>query len=125
MALEIPTTTFVTKSSGERQEFSTGSRRDTQAGKGRYDLLPPEAIRRYAQLLERGAARYGDRNWELGQPFSRVISSMLRHAFQAAAGHDDEDHLAAVMFNAAALITMQERIAAGALPAELNDLAAA
>lgn len=125
MALEIPTTTFVTKSSGERQEFSTGSRRDTQAGKGRYDLLPPEAIRRYAQLLERGAARYGDRNWELGQPFSRVISSMLRHAFQAAAGQNDEDHLAAVIFNAAALITMQERIAAGALPAELNDLAAA
>ena len=116
---------YITVDSGQRQDFDTGSRRDSQAGKGRYDLLPPEAIRRYAQLLERGAEKYGDRNWELGQPFSRVISSMLRHAFQAAAGQNDEDHLAAVIFNAAALITMQERIAAGALPAELNDLAAA
>lgn len=114
--------TFVTKGSGDRQEFPTGSRRDSQAGKGRYDLLPHEAIRRYAQLLERGADRYGDRNWELGQPFSRVVSSMLRHAFQAAAGQNDEDHLAAVIFNAAALITMQERIHAGALPEDLDDL---
>jgi hypothetical protein len=113
---------FETKGSGQRQEFATGSRRDSQDGKGRYDLLPPEAIRRYAQLLERGADVYGGRNWELGQPFSRVLSSMLRHAFQAAAGQDDEDHLAAVIFNAAALITFQERIADGTLPAELNDL---
>lgn len=113
---------FVTKGSGDKQQFATGSQRDSQAGKGRYDLLPPEAIRRYAQLLARGAERYGDKNWELGQPFSRVVSSMLRHAFQAAAGQNDEDHLAAVMFNAAALITFQERIASGDLPAELNDL---
>lgn len=113
---------FVTTDSGQRVDFDTGSRRDSQDGKGRYDLLPPEAIRRYAQLLERGAAKYGDKNWELGQPFSRVVSSMLRHAFQAAAGQNDEDHLAAVMFNAAALITFQERIASGDLPVELNDL---
>jgi hypothetical protein len=113
---------FVTKDSGQRAEFDTGSRRDSQTGKGRFDLLPPEAIRRYAELLERGSDKYGDRNWELGQPYSRLVSSMLRHAFQAAAGQTDEDHLAAVLFNAGALITFQERIAAGLLPPELNDM---
>ncbi|MEY2434765.1 MAG: hypothetical protein QOC92_4490 [Acidimicrobiaceae bacterium] len=113
---------FVTKDSGVRKEFATGSRRDSEAGKGRFDLLPIEAIRRYAQLLERGAEKYEAHNWELGQDFSRVFSSMLRHAFQAAAGETDEDHLSAVLFNAAALITFEERIARGELPPELNDM---
>lgn len=31
---------FITKDSGERREFSTGSKRDIATGKGRYDLLP-------------------------------------------------------------------------------------
>lgn len=114
--------TFETKDSGQRRQFATGSQRDSADGKGRYDLIPREAIHRYAQLLERGAAKYDAHNWEKGQPFSAVMSSMLRHAFQAAAGMTDEDHLAAVIFNAAALITFQERIAAGLLPADLDDL---
>lgn len=116
---------YVTKDSGDRVEFDTGSRRDSQDGKGRFDLLPIEAVTRWAQLLERGAAKYGENNWQLGQPYSRVRSSMLRHAMQAAAGHTDEDHLAAVIFNAAALITFEERIARGELPASLDDTASA
>ena len=52
--------------SGERQEFSTGSVRDTRKGKGRFDLLPPKAIRRLAVHFESGAIKYGDRNWEKG-----------------------------------------------------------
>jgi hypothetical protein len=113
--------TFTTKVTESRDEFSTGSVRGDQSGKGRYDLLPREAIHRLAQLYERGAEAYGDNNWRLGQPFSRVASSMLRHAFQAANGDTDEDHLAAVMFNAAALATYEELIRAGKLPAELDD----
>lgn len=114
--------TFITKDSGERDSFATGMVRDAGAGKGRYDLLPREAVHRVAQLLERGADKYEARNWELGQPFSRAICSMLRHAFQAAAGMTDEDHLAAVVFNAMAVMTYQDRIARGELPAELDDL---
>ena len=113
---------FTTNTTAERDTFTTGSVRGDRTGKGRYDLLPREAIHRYAQLLERGATAYGDNNWRLGQPFSRVMDSLLRHAFQAAAGMTDEDHLAAVIFNAAALITYQEMIARGELPADLNDL---
>lgn len=113
---------YVTKDSGQREHFPTGMVRDQGAGKGRYDLIPREALHRLAQLYERGAEKYDARNWELGQPFSRAICSMLRHAFQASAGMDDEDHLAAVVFNAFAVMTYQERIAAGLLPPELDDL---
>ena len=113
---------FATTTTDARDAFTTGSVRGDRTGKGRYDLLPPEAIHRIAQLYERGAEAYGGRNWEKGQPFSRVADSMLRHAFQALAGKTDEDHLAAVAWNALALITYRERIAAGTLPIELDDL---
>lgn len=91
-----------------------------QSGKGRFDLVPLEALQRVAQLYERGADKYGDRNWELGQPLSRCFSSLLRHAMQAKAGHFDEDHLAAVVFNAFAIMTFLER--RDELPAEIFDM---
>ncbi|KKK94181.1 hypothetical protein LCGC14_2685460, partial [marine sediment metagenome] len=37
------------KDSGKRQEFETGSVRDTQEGKGRYDLVSPIFVRRLAE----------------------------------------------------------------------------
>lgn len=113
---------FITKDSGERVEFPTGSSRDVETGKGRYDLLPPLAIRRLAKLYERGAKKYGDHNWRKGQPMSRVLSSLLRHAFQFAEGDGSEDHLAAVVWNACGLMYVSEMIERGVLPAELNDL---
>jgi hypothetical protein len=113
---------FETKDSGAREQFDTGSQRDTRKGKGRFDLLPPRAIRRLAQLYERGANKYGDRNWEKGQPCSRYLDSMLRHAFAVSQGVVDEDHLAAVAWNALAIIDQQERIAEGLLDSSLDDL---
>ena len=67
---KIPTTTL---DSGKRRDFPTGSRRDSREGKGRYDLISPIALRRLALVCERGAAKYGDRNWEKGQPMSGYI----------------------------------------------------
>lgn len=113
---------YVTKDSGERQAFETGSVRDTRTGKGRYDLLPPEGIRRLAQLYERGAVKYGERNWEKGQPVSRYMDSLLRHAFAVLEGEPTEDHLAAIAWNAVGAITTQERCRAGQLPAPLDDV---
>lgn len=46
------------KDSGKRQEFGTGSRRDTRDGKGRYDLIPPYFLKRLAVHLENGAVKY-------------------------------------------------------------------
>lgn len=120
--LELVTQPFETKDSGARAEFSTGAVRDTQDGKGRYDLIPREPIHRWAQLMERGAVKYGDRNWEQGIPLSRMLSSALRHLYQLQAGMKDEDHAAAVLFNVGGFITIAERIEAGVLPKELDDL---
>lgn len=106
----------------ENVVFDTGSQRSTSEGRGRYDLLPFEAIRRYALRLQEGAGKYGNRNWEKGQPFSRVIESMLRHAFQYQDGDRSEDHLAAVLFNAGALCHFEREVAHGRLPKELDDM---
>jgi hypothetical protein len=107
--------------SGERQEFETGSRRDTRTGKGRYDLIPTYPLKRLAQHYENGAKKYGDRNWELGQPITRYIDSMLRHAMAVSAGATDEDHLSAVVWNAFAIIHHEDAIKRGLLPKELDD----
>lgn len=113
-----------TKDSGKREEFDTGSRRDTREGKGRYDLLPPIAEDRLAGIYERGAEKYGDRNWEKGQPLSRYIDSARRHLNRLMRGWYDEDHAGQAAWNLLAFIETQERIRLGLLPNELNDLPA-
>lgn len=108
--------------SGKRQEFDTGSVRDTREGKGRYDLLPPYSIERLAKHFENGAKKYGDRNWEKGQPLSRYLDSALRHIFKLLERNVDEDHAAAAAWNIMAYIHTEKQIADGRLPAELNDM---
>lgn len=114
--------TFVTKDSGARQEFSTGSVRDTTEGKGSFVSISPHMLARLAQLMERGAQKYGLFNWQKGQPMSRVVDSAMRHLNQVRLGDRTEDHASAVIFNIMALIHFEEEIAAGRLPTELDDL---
>ena len=104
---------FRTLNSGERKVFDSGAQRDTNAGKGRYDLLPIHAIHRLAQLYERGAIKYADRNWEKGIPVKRMFDSALRHLFQALSGDQCEDHLAGAMWNIAGIIEYEERARLG------------
>lgn len=113
---------FTTKDSGERTTFESGAQRDCQSGKGRYDLLPREAIHRLAQLFERGAEKYADRNWEKGMPLHCFINSGLRHGFQAGAGELDEDHLIAAAWNFLCAATIHQRIQEGKLPIEFDDI---
>jgi hypothetical protein len=110
------------KDSGERQEFATGSVRDVRDGKGRFDLVSPVALLRLAQHYENGAKKYGDRNWEKGQPVSRYLDSAIRHLMTFLGGADDEDHLAAAAWNVFAAIHTETLASAGKLPKELNDL---
>jgi len=102
------TTEFITKDSGERRSFGTGAVRDVRTGKGRYDLLAAVAIRREAELLERGAVKYGERNWEQGIPISNFIDSALRHIFNYLAGEATEDHLAAARWNIGCAMHFEE-----------------
>lgn len=100
--------------SGKRETFTSGAVRDTEEGKGRYDLISTYAIRRLAIHLQNGAKKYGDRNWEKGMDCSRLFSSAKRHLDQALERSlggrvgDPEDHLAAVMFNVMALLHFDE-----------------
>ena len=109
------------KDSGERQEFDTGSQRDTREGKGRFDLLPMRAITRLARHFEAGAKKYGERNWEKGQPISRYLDSAMRHTCKHLQGERDEDHLIAAAWNLMCAADTEERIKEGSLPKELND----
>lgn len=109
---------YKTKDSWNRQQFSTWSQRDVNTGKPRYDLISVKALTRIAHLLGRGAKKYGDRNRELGQPTDRLLESLMRHMFQYADWDTSEDHLAAVCFNAMAIIHFQENNTYG----KFNDL---
>lgn len=108
--------------SGAREHFDSGSRRDSREGKGRYDLLSPAAISWLAKQMEAGAVKYGDRNWELGQPLSRFVDSALRHSFAVLAGKTDECHAAAALWNWHAFLHTADAIRRGELPAELADI---
>lgn len=100
---------FVTKDSGQRMEYASGMRRDVQDGKARFDLIFPEGVpyrdqllTRFAELLMRGAVKYGDNNWQLAnseEELKRFKASALRHMIQWHCGETDEDHATAVIFN--------------------------
>lgn len=104
----MPKKNYQTKDSGQREQMATGSQRDTQDGKPRYDLIPVTGLRRLADLYARGAIKYEENNWRKGQPYSRVTASMLRHVYAWVEGEETEDHLAAIAWNAFALMHFQE-----------------
>ena len=118
---------FVTKDSGKREDYPSGMRRDTQEGKPRFDLLlvpglPFEAqfLTRLAALLERGATKYGERNWqkaESPEELERFVASGMRHMVQWATGELDEDHAAAVAFNLMAAEYVKWKLAQNEDPA--------
>lgn len=112
----MKTEKFITKDSGKRQSFETGMVRDTQDGKPRYDLIPVQSLKRLADLYARGAIKYDDNNWQKGQPYSRAYASLFRHVIAWREGDRSEDHLAAVAWNAFALMWYEEN------KPELDDL---
>lgn len=114
--------TYEIKDSGKRQKFETGARRDLRVNKGRFDLLPPAAIRALAIHFEKGAIKYGDRNWEKGIPVARFLDSAMRHAYQFLEGRDDENHLVSALWNIACAYETIIRIQRGELPEALYDL---
>lgn len=97
------------KDSGERRQFRTGAVRDRAAGKGRFDLIPTQMMFRLARHYEAGSIKYSDRNWEKGMEFGVYIDAAKRHLEKYVAGWNDEDHLAAAIWNLAALMFQEEK----------------
>jgi hypothetical protein len=110
--------------SGDRSTFSTGSLRDNGDGKGLPSLWITcwDALLRVWQHFANGAKKYSPRNWELGQPVSRYIDAIVRHTSELAAGYRNEDHAAAIAWNANAFMHTEAGIASGRLPFALWDL---
>ena len=99
---------YETKDSGERVEYASGMTRDIQDGKPDFSLLladvpySEQMLTRWAKLMERGAAKYGRRNWQKArtdEEIERFKASAFRHFVQWITDENDEDHAAAVMCN--------------------------
>ena len=56
------------------KKFKSGSLRSTDADGERFDLISPFGLVRLAKVYAEGAKKYGDRNWELGQPTDEILN---------------------------------------------------
>ncbi len=66
----------------------TSEGRKDDSGKTPWHLMPPDALNQIAQVLEFGAGKYGDRNWEKGMNWSRPFSALMRHMWAWWRGED-------------------------------------
>lgn len=103
------------------REFSTGSVRDSDEGKGSPALISPIAILRFSKHMKRGAEKYAAHNWARGQDYMAVIDSMQRHLLKFTMGASDEDHLSAIMFGCMSLMEFEFQIDRDKLPASLDN----
>ena len=104
---------YITKDSGKRVDFKSGMRRDTAEGKARYDLVYLPMLTRWAELMARGAEKYGENNWlkaNSEEELTRFKASAFRHFIQWFEGQDDEDHASAVFFNLSAVEYLKEEL---------------
>lgn len=110
------------KDSGSKEQFETGSHRDSGEGKGWYAHLSPVFLERLAKHTEAGGRKYGPRNWEKGIPLTRCLESAIRHIYEYIEGHRDEDHLTAAAWNLMVAVHGEEMTVRGMLPSSLCDL---
>lgn len=107
---------------GARAQYKTGAVRDASTGKGHFHSIPPQALRRIAKRFEDGARKYAKDNWMKGIPLSHYQDSMIRHVLAWAEGDTSEDHMGAILWNAACADWTEQEAIAGRLPADLVDL---
>ena len=103
---------FITNDSGKRQEFTSGMVRDSD-DKPLYTEVYLPLMKRYAELMTRGATKYGKGNWQKasGEPeLQRFKESLLRHMYQYLLGDKDEDHLAAILFNSFGCALVEDKL---------------
>lgn len=99
---------MINQSDAPERVFASGAVRDANDDKGRMDLLAWNALLRGSRLYQKGAVRYKPHNWEAGIPVSAFLDSCLRHLAKYLCGCDDEDHLAAALFNVAGAMEMEQ-----------------
>jgi hypothetical protein len=96
------------KDSGERESEPTGALREPSTGRGAYELITPEGLKRLAIIYEKGSKKYSPRNWEKGGSWGRLYQSAMRHMNMWMEGATDEDHLAHAAWNLFALMHFEK-----------------
>ena len=89
-----------------------GGNRDNANDKLDYTLVPIEALNRLVRHYMNGLKKYGRDNWKklsLPADIERYRQSMFRHLIQYLENKKDEDHLAAIIWNAMCLIYFEEK----------------
>lgn len=129
--LDEMNTEFTTKDSGERLKFKSGMQRDIEENKPRFDLLMALddsyencLLTRWAKLLDRGARKYSERNWEKAnsvEEFQRFKSSAYRHFMQLIMGETDEDHFSAVLFNLNGMVYLMNKLGLDSLGRKIKE----
>lgn len=59
-------------------------------GKPQLQWLPYDSLAEIANVMEFGANKYGNKNYELGMPWSRMAGAALRHIYQWMSGEDTD-----------------------------------
>ena len=84
------------------------------SGKLPMHLVPPDAIKAMAEVLEVGMDKFAIRNWEQGAYYSVPYASLMRHLLAFWEGEDKDPesgklHLAHILTNAAFLLRYYEQ----------------
>jgi hypothetical protein len=94
---------------GERINYGeNAAQREPDEHKGKPSLMSPYALTRLSKWYTLGAKKYGSYNWEKGMPYSRYTDSLFRHLIAWLKQDESEDHLAAIAWNAFAIMHHQE-----------------
>ncbi len=88
--------------------FETGAQRDTAEGKVRMSLLPHKELERVLKRYLDGAEAYGENNWKKGMETTVLYDSAMRHIMKWYMKYDDEDHLAAAVWNILGIMWTEE-----------------
>ncbi len=81
-----------TRQTQEQSSTETSSGIKHDQGKAPWHLLPYDALEEVVHVLQFGAQKYGDRNWEQGMEYSRPYSAAMRHLTSWFMGmRDDEE----------------------------------
>ena len=118
------------KATKEQRKYDSGMSRNSDEGKPKLGLMIPKDIpyehlwtTQLGHLFRLGAEIYGPRNWEKANSEKEIEDfqeSALRHLTQAIAGEEDENHLAAVLFNVIAWMTTKYKVEAAKVAPELS-----
>jgi ketol-acid reductoisomerase len=91
----------------EVQSFETGA--TCTKVHERYDLICPTGLKRIAQRYALGAVKYSDYNWCKGIPIKERLNHLIKHVNEYIAnGNVFDDNLAAIAWNAIALMHYEE-----------------